>query len=120
MTEFNRNKFWVALGRFPGFTEDDNYLLRVFPKTDCIKKNCGWELEPKYIEADNLEAARRQAHLFIDKMFNGYMWSDKERGIVSPPAPSPSLEGLESLTIEGGGGDAKPVNGDLLNLTDLK
>ena len=123
MEEFNNNKFWIALGRCGAFTEDDKFVMRVWPNHPQYIKNHSCDLMPRYIKATNLDAAKRQAHLFIDKMFSDYIAVDKQHGNYVPPAPAapPVAASLDCLTI-----GAAPVDGGvamasdgLLNLKDL-
>jgi hypothetical protein len=118
MTELNKNRFWLAIGRQGVYSEEDNFIFRVWPKAE--SKNHSWDLMPKFIEGESLEDARRRLHWFIDKMFNDfYVPADKEAGTYVPP-PSPTMDGLDSLTIGSSpAGEVKSNTDGLLNLGDL-
>jgi hypothetical protein len=116
MDELNRNKFWIAIGRYCDFTGEDNHIFRVWPKES--SKSISIDLMPKFVVDQDLESARRQAHFFIDKMFNDYVKVDKERGIEVPPNQSLNIASLDTLTIEQE--PSKPKNNnDLLDLEGL-
>ena len=127
MDDFNNNKFWVAIGRCGAFTENDNHIFRVWPDNEQYTKNQSRDLMPKFIEASDLEDARRRIHWFVDKMFGDfYVPADKGSGTYIPPAPSPAMDGMDSLTIECEPGtetkpnpEPKSSNEGLLNLKDL-
>ncbi len=95
----------------------------MWPVAETYKKNQSWDLMPKFVAARDLEDARRKVHFFVDKMFNEfYMEADKSDGSYVPVAPSPSMDGLDSLTIgEEPTKEVKPktTTDGLLNLSDL-
>lgn len=96
----NDNKFWLAIGRGRIYTIKDKYIFRVWP--DAWEKNSSMDLMPKFIEADNLDAARRKAHQFIDWMFGEYVKVDKIHGRYVPSfMPVHSNQGPipDSITI---------------------
>ncbi len=122
MSEYNRNKFWLALGRCGAFSEGDCHLFRVWPKEPIFsEKNHFRDLFPKFMEADNLAEARRKAHLFVDNMFNEFTRADiqyghlKELPVEKPAAPA----NPDELAIEGAPEEKKPDNNGLLDLTSL-
>ena len=114
MDDFNRNRFWLAIGRWGAFTDEDNHTFLVWPRS--YVKKAPIQLMPKFIDAKDLEEARRKAHYFIDKMFNDYTNVDKANGAYTPPPPDEAI-GLDGLTIEGA--TPKKDTEGLLNLGDL-
>ena len=124
MDEFNRNKFWIAIGRSGAFSETDNHIFRVWPDHPQYKKNESWDLMPKFVDAKNVEHARREIHYFIDKMFNTYyVPADKTTTVpVTPPVPNSvtDMANMECLTIEPPKKEEKKSGTDgLLNLGDF-
>jgi hypothetical protein len=58
-------KYWVALGEHSAFTKNDRYVLQILYSGQ--SGSAGYGLLPKFVEADDLESARRQLHAFIDE-----------------------------------------------------
>ena len=115
-------KLWLSLGRCIAFTENDNRLFRVWPTSEYYTKNKSVDLMPKFIQATNLNAARYQAHKFVDDMFNSFVKNDETSTVYPKPVPPPvDTFGLsDSLTIENDV-PAPPTsaNKDLLDLNNL-
>ena len=113
----------MAIGRNGAFTEKDNHIFKVWPRSDMWKENQGLELMARHMVGDNIEDARLRAHRFVDTMF------DKWREYEPSPPPAPAVvvqtpQDCDSLNIGGVVGGEKPpasvvVQDNLLNLKDL-
>lgn len=115
-------KFWMSLGRCIAFTEDDSHINRVWPKSETYEKNKHVDLMPRFMQADNLNAARRKAHTFIDQMFDLYSKADQSSTIYPPPPPPVveiPLDQMTSFTIEGSAPPVQSSTDLTLNLNDL-
>jgi hypothetical protein len=123
-------KYWMALGEHGAFTRDDHYIFQVFFTGQPGDKAAG--LMPKYIEADDLEEARRKMHAFVDERIDHVIHmakldkigdEKKKRVAAVKAAPTIPDSDIQSLSI------GVPVNADpkaiksdtegLLNLEEL-
>jgi hypothetical protein len=117
MKEFKKNRVWLSIARCGNFSAEDKTIFRVYPIV--YEKNTHVDCMPKFIEADDMESARLQAHRFIDKIFNE-MYSvrtSNEPAVPTTPAViQPDLINADSLSIES---TPQSSSDNLLNLKDL-
>jgi hypothetical protein len=60
-----KKKYWIAIGEHSNFTKDDHHIFWVFHSDQPNGK--GYPLDPKFVEADELESARKAMHAFVDE-----------------------------------------------------
>jgi len=73
-------KFWIALSENPKFTTKDSHIFRVLYKDQ--SGDSGYSLEPLFVEADDLESARKALHEFVDRCIDHNKHMD---GVSGPP-----------------------------------
>lgn len=124
-----RNSFWLSIARCGSFSEEDNFIFRIWPKL--FDKNAHVDCIPKFVDGRNLEDARLKAHRFIDKMFDEFYRpadlglygtpGNPARPIAAPPVAPQAPIDCDSLCVGGVVGEAAPetAQGMLLNLKDL-
>lgn len=123
-------KYWVALGEHGAFTKDDHYIFQVFYSGQSGDKGAG--LVPLFVEADDLEEARKKLHEFIDKRIDHAIHSSglevigkeirKKRDAIkaAPTIPDGDIQSLSiGLAVNIDPKAAKSDTEGLLNLEDL-
>jgi hypothetical protein len=123
-------KYWLGLSENSQFTAEDNYIFRVFYKGQ--SGGAGYPLVPKFFETDDIEAARKEMHAFVDERCDHYIHMkglvksceerEKVDEVLRKIEPKPDWE-IDSISIDGIVGDPRKPSSDmdqgLLDLGDL-
>ena len=115
-------KYWLALGEHSLFTRDDNHVCYVFPAGQ--PGSNGTTLLSKFIEAEDIEDARKKLHAHIDERIDHELHMQKLEAPRPAPAPrkyerSTVDMDIESLSIGESTPQGKPMKEGLLDLNDL-